>query len=61
MISSQPIERAIAALASVETVPITRKPSNLAICTASSPTPPAAAWSRIVSPALICGLVLVSQ
>ena len=35
---------------SVETVPITRAPILCAICTSSSPTPPAAACTRAVSP-----------
>ena len=38
--------------ASVETVPITVSPSNLAHCETIRPTPPAAACSSTVSPAL---------
>ena len=54
-------ETAEEALASLETVPITRSPNSLAHCTAIRPTSPAAACSRIVSPAFSQGLVFNSQ
>ena len=38
------------ALSSVDTVPMTRAPRIFAIWQSSNPTPPAAAWTRQVSP-----------
>ena len=48
---SQPWARATAAFSSDDTVPITVSPSSFAHCDTMRPTPPAAACSRIVSPA----------
>ena len=48
---SQPWARAIAAFSSDPTVPITVAPSAFSHWQAMSPTPPAAAWNRTVSPA----------
>ena len=45
---SAPSARTSCALASVETVPITRAPAAFAICTTRPPAPPAAAWIRQV-------------
>ncbi len=47
---AQPYSRASSALASDPTVPIIVTPSARAHWQAISPTPPAAAWNRIVSP-----------
>src|SRR4029453_14525125 len=41
--------------------PLPRTPRSLAPCPAIRPTPPAAACSRMVSPAFIQGLVFKSQ
>ncbi len=47
---SQPLSRAHRAFSSVLTVPITRAPRYLAHWQSKVPTPPAAAWTRTVSP-----------
>ena len=49
---SQPWARAIAAFSSEPTVPMTVAPRAFSHWQAISPTPPAAAWNRTVSPAL---------
>ncbi len=50
MVCAQPLARATAAFSSVLTVPIIVTPSARAHWQATRPTPPAAAWYRIVSP-----------
>ena len=50
MTSAAPASRASRAFASLPAVPITRAPMRLAIWQSSSPTPPAAACTRQVSP-----------
>ena len=50
MTSSAPASRANLALASVDTVPMTRAPAAFASCVISRPAPPAAAWTSAVSP-----------
>ena len=52
MTCSHPWDRATAAFSSDPTVPITVAPSAFSHWQAMSPTPPAAAWNRTVSPAL---------
>ena len=52
MTCSQPWARATAAFSSDPTVPMTVAPSAFSHWQAISPTPPAAAWNRTVSPAL---------
>jgi hypothetical protein len=47
---SQPCARASAAFSAEPTVPMTVAPSALSHWQAMSPTPPAAAWNRTVSP-----------
>ena len=47
--SSAPASRASRAFSGVETVPNTRAPRRLAICTSNRPTPPAAACTRQAS------------
>ena len=48
MTSSAPAFRALWAFSSVEQVPMTLAPNLLAICTISSPVPPAQAWTSAV-------------
>ena len=50
MVCSHPCALATAALASVETLPMTLTPSRAAHCVKSRPTPPAAACRSTVSP-----------
>ncbi len=50
MVCAQPWARAISAFSSVLTVPIIVTPSARAHWQAIRPTPPAAAWYRMVSP-----------
>lgn len=57
---SQPWARASSAFSSVDTVPMTVSPSSLAHWQTMRPTPPAAAVSRIVSPAF-SGWILRSR
>ena len=52
MVCAQPCARATSALLSVLTVPIIVTPIARAHWQAIRPTPPAAAWYRIVSPPL---------
>ena len=51
--TSAPAPRAISSFSGLPAVAMTRAPNAFPIWTAASPTPPAAAWMRSVSPRLI--------